>query len=190
MSILTHIQERAGDACELCTAAITPLDLYTVAPAKEGDLHKTILICANCQHQLIHTEDIDPNHWRCLNESMWSQVPGVQVVAYRMLQFLGAQPWAQDLAAQLYLEEETLAFAQALDDTDGPVVHKDCNGNILQAGDSVTLIQDLDVKGANFIAKRGTTVKRIILVEDNAAQIEGKVNEQHIVILTKFVKKA
>jgi len=54
----------------------------------------------------------------------------------------------------------------------------------------VTLIQDLDVKGANFIAKRGTVVKKINLVSDNAEQIEGKVNEQQIVILTKYVKKS
>ena len=46
------------------------------------------------------------------------------------------------------------------------------------------------MKGANFTAKRGTAVRRISLVADNAKQIEGKVDGQHIVILTEFVKKS
>jgi protein PhnA len=189
MSVYIKLQERSGNACELC-AATEKLDVYTVPPAKDTDLDKNIWICATCSGQLNNPETIDPNHWRCLNESMWSQVVGVQAVAYQTLQLLEAQPWAQDLLSQIYLDDDALAFAQSLDDADGPVIHKDCNGNILENGDTVTLIQDLDVKGANFTAKRGTAVRRIMLVENNAAQIEGKVNEQHIVLLTKYVKKA
>jgi protein PhnA len=189
MSIPTILQQRSGGLCELCTSN-HGLETWLVAPARETDLHKTIVVCSTCRGQLAAPETVDAQHWRCLNESMWSQVPGVQATAYRMLQFLEAQPWAQDLLSQIYLDDDTLAFAQALDDSDGPTVHKDCNGNTLQNGDTVTLIQDLNVKGANFTAKRGTSVRRIVLVEDNAAQIEGKINEQHIVLLTKFVKKA
>ena len=107
-----------------------------------------------------------------------------------MLHQLSGQEWAQDLLGQMYLDEETQMWAETGMNEDGPVVHKDCNGNILENGDTVTLIQDLNVKGANFTAKRGTAVRRIMLVEDNAGQIEGKVNDQHIVILTKFVKKS
>ena len=53
----------------------------------------------------------------------------------------------------------------------------------------MTLIKDLKVKGANFTAKRGTAVRNIRLVHDNAGQIEGKVETQMIVILTEYVKK-
>jgi len=60
---------------------------------------------------------------------------------------------------------------------------------VLEAGDSVTLIKDLKVKGANFTAKRGTAVRNIRLVHDNSGQIEGKVETQMIVILTEYVKK-
>ncbi len=49
--------------------------------------------------------------------------------------------------------------------------------------------QDPNVKGASFTAKRGTAVRRISLVSDNPGQIEGRVNGQQIVILTKYVKK-
>jgi protein PhnA len=68
--------------------------------------------------------------------------------------------------------------------------HIDSNGVVLQAGDTVVLVKDLDVKGAGFTAKRGTAVRGISLVADNPEHIEGRVNGQQIVILTKFVKKS
>ena len=40
-----------------------------------------------------------------------------------------------------------------------------------------------------MIAKRGTAVRRISLDMDNENHIEGRVDGQHIVILTQFVKK-
>ncbi|MBV1907027.1 MAG: alkylphosphonate utilization protein [Pseudomonadales bacterium] len=70
------------------------------------------------------------------------------------------------------------------------VKHMDSNGAVLSNGDTVTLTKDLNVKGADFTAKRGTAVRGISLVVDNAEHIEGKVNGQQIVILTKFVKKS
>jgi protein PhnA len=59
----------------------------------------------------------------------------------------------------------------------------------LQNGDSVVLIKDLKVSGGGFTAKRGTAVRRISLVHDNPEHIEGRVEGQQIVILTKYVKK-
>jgi protein PhnA len=61
---------------------------------------------------------------------------------------------------------------------------------VLEAGDTVTLVKDLNVKGTNFTAKRGTAVRGISLVADNPEHIEGRVSGQQVVILTKFVKKA
>ncbi len=43
---------------------------------------------------------------------------------------------------------------------------KDSNGNILNDGDSVTLIKDLKVKGSSQVLKRGTVVKKIKLTDD------------------------
>jgi protein PhnA len=141
--------------------------------------------------QIEDPEKTDPNHWRCLNDSMWSTVPAVQVMAWRMLDRLRPEGWPQDLIDMLYLDEETKTWATALKDAEAQkVVHLDSNGAVLEAGDTVTLIQDLNVKGANFNAKRGTAVRRISLVADNPEQIEGRVNDQHIVILTKYVKKS
>jgi protein PhnA len=68
-------------------------------------------------------------------------------------------------------------------------VHKDAFGNVLENGDNVVLTQALNVKGTSFTASKGVVVKRIKLVHDNPEHIEGKINDQVIVILCKFVKK-
>jgi protein PhnA len=114
-------------------------------------------------------------------------------MAWRMLTRLSSEGWPQELLDMLYLDDETLAWAKASGEgasDDDSVRHVDSNGAVLEAGDTVTLIKDLNVKGANFTAKRGTAVRGISLVADNPEHIEGKVNGQQIVILTKFVKKA
>jgi protein PhnA len=66
---------------------------------------------------------------------------------------------------------------------------KDCNGNLLNEGDTVHLIKDLKVKGSSSTLKRGTVVKNIRLT-DNDEEIEGKVEKTQMVLKTCFVKKA
>lgn len=191
MSTETDLHARSNSKCELCSATEN-LSVYDVPPNSNGGVDQSVLICNTCQDQIENPANVDVNHWRCLNDSMWSQEPPVQVMAWRMLTRLRAEGWPQDLLEMLYLDDETLSWARAtgegLDDEDR-VIHKDSNGNILEAGDTVTLIKDLEVKGANFTAKRGTAVRNISLSPDNAEHIEGRVDGQQIVILTKFVKK-
>ncbi len=66
---------------------------------------------------------------------------------------------------------------------------KDSNGNILQDGDSVSVIKDLKVKGSSDIIKRGTMVKNIRLT-DNPAEIDCRVNKTAMILRTEFLKKA
>lgn len=187
MSCELELRTRAGDACELCTASEN-LAVCEVTPS-DGSAEQSILACATCREQIGDAAKTDANHWRCLNDCMWSQVPAVQVVAWRMLDRLKGEGWPQDLLDMMYLEDEVRAWAEAGNANDA-VQHIDSNGVVLQAGDSVILIKDLDVKGSSLTAKRGTAVRNIRLVHDNAEQIEGRVEGQQIVILTKFVKKS
>jgi len=191
MSTEKALHARSQSTCELCGAK-DDLGVFQVPPGSEGSADECVLVCDTCRQQIEDPEKMDVHHWRCLNESMWSQVPAVQVVAWRMLNRLSTESWAQDALDILYLDDETLAWAQATGEgsSDDTVKHVDSNGAVLAAGDTVTLIKDLNVKGANFTAKRGTAVRGISLVADNPEQIEGRVNGQQIVILTKFVKKA
>lgn len=192
MSTEQALKDRSESKCELCTST-DKLEVYEVPPSSKGAADDSILICNTCREQIENPEKVDVNHWRCLNDSMWSQVPAVQVMAWRLLTRLRSEGWPEDLLDMLYLEEDLLNWAQATGEgqsNDNAVVHKDSNGAVLQAGDTVTLIKDLNVKGANFTAKRGTPVRGISLVADNAEHIEGRVEGQRIVILTQFVKKS
>ena len=179
---------RSGSVCELCGAS-EGLSVYEVPSSPNNE---SIYICSTCKEQIEDQDKADANHWRCLNDSMWSTVPAVQVMAWRMLNRLKAEGWPQDLLDMMYLDEETMAWAQAAGDgeeDEDAVVHKDSNGAVLKAGDTVVLIKDLNVKGGGFTAKRGTAVRNISLVHDNPEHIEGRVNGQQIVILTQYVKK-
>ncbi len=191
MSTEKELQIRSESKCELCSA-VENLSVYEVPPESNGHVDQCILICETCSDQIENPSNVDINHWRCLNDSMWSQVPAVQVIAWRMLSRLRSEGWPQDLLDTLYLDDETLEWAQATGEglsSEDAIKHVDSNGATLESGDTVTLIKDLNVKGANFTAKRGTAVRGISLVPDNADQIEGRVNGQRIVILTQFVKK-
>jgi protein PhnA len=190
MKIDKKLLERSQSKCELCGSE-TNLQVYKVAP--ESHPENEIVICETCAGQIENPDTMDENHWRCLNDSMWSEVPAVQVMAWRLLNRLNnnGAAWAQDLLDMLYLDEDTQAWAEATGEgqQDDAVVHKDSNGAVLQNGDSVVLIKDLKVAGGGFTAKRGTAVRRISLVQDNPEHIEGRVEGQQIVILTKYVKK-
>ncbi len=191
MSRAKELQSRSESKCELC-GVTESLAVYEVPPRLNGSADDCVLICKTCREQIENTEKVDVHHWRCLNDSMWSQIPAVQVMVWRMLTLLSSEGWPQDLLDMLFLNEDTLAWAQATvegkSDEDA-VKHIDSNGAVLEAGDTITLIKDLNVKGGDFTAKRGTVVRRISLVVDNSEHIEGRVNGQQIVILTKFVKK-
>ena len=191
MELNNQLQERSGNQCELCTM---PGDLapYLVSPMQGDKAGDYAYLCATCSGQIDGAEKPDANHWRCLNESIWSGVPAVQVLSYRMLQRLKEEGWTLDLLEMMYMDEETREWAEQPEQDEfreNQLVHLDSNGNKLEAGDTVVLIQDLNVRGANFTAKRGTAVRNISLDHENANHIEGKVNGQQIVILTKYVKK-
>ncbi len=191
MSLEKALQKRSNSQCELCTAD-KDLALYGIAPKPDGTEKDTLYLCHTCIDQIEHPEKMDANHWRCLNDSMWSEVEGVKVVAWRMLNRLKSEGWPQDLLDMFYIEEDSLEWAKATDDhisDDEKVIHRDVNGVVLKAGDSVVLIKDLKVKGGGFTAKRGTAVRRISLDMDNEKYIEGKVDGQHIVLITDYVKK-
>lgn len=189
MSTEQALLERSNNSCELCSTD-NGLEVFEVPPGSNGSADQCVLLCESCRGQINNPDSTDINHWRCLNDSMWSQQPAVQVLAWRQLTHLSAESWAQDLLNMLYLEDDVMAWAQAGQsegNDDAPTL--DSNGAALAAGDTVTLIKDLDVKGAGFTAKRGTAVRGISLT-GNPEQIEGRVNGVRIVLLTKFLKKS
>ena len=148
---------------------------------------ETVPTCGVCRGRM--QSDLDPNDWFCLQESVWSEVAATQVLSWRLLHRLDA-PWASELLESVWLEDDVRAWAeQGFEQPDDEPPTLDSNGTPLQDGDSVTLIRDLDVKGAGFTAKRGTLVKNIRLTGD-PTHIEGKVNKTAIYLKTMYLKRA
>jgi protein PhnA len=191
MKLEEFLLKRSEGKCELCKSD-NALKIYEVPPQSKSTEENCIMICDKCTAQIEKKEELDKSHWTVLSESMWSEVPGVQVVSWRMLSRLRNESWAADNLDMMYMEDERLAWAKATGDHDNDStvdLHKDANGNVLQRGDTVILTKSLDVKGSSLNAKLGTVVKNIHLVENNTEQIEGKIEGQVIVILTKYVRK-
>ncbi|MBK24768.1 MAG: PhnA domain protein [Halobacteriovorax sp.] len=164
--------------CALCSSSngVCKFELE-FAPNNES-----VEICDTCKSQ-IDSKEFDTTHWHCLSDSMWSEDLATQALAYRVLRDMGDQ----DRLEQMYFEDSDLKWINA-DKAIDEVICKDSNGARLFAGDSVTLIKDLVVKGGGFTAKRGTLVKGIALT-DNPEHIEGRVNGQRIVLVSNFLKK-
>lgn len=191
MKLEDILMNRSEKKCELCKSEQSS-KVYEVPPQDKSNEENTIVICSKCAAQIEKKEELDSKHWNCLTESMWSEIPGVQVVAWRMLNRLRNESWAIDNLDMLYLDDEKLDWAKKTGDHENDAsvdLHKDCNGATLQNGDSIILTKSLDVKGSTLNAKMGTVVKNIRLVDDNTEQIEGKIEGQQIVILTKYVRK-
>lgn len=191
MKLEVQLQVRSNHSCEIC-GATSALSIFAVPPADSNEADKCIYACDTCVQQIEKKAPLDVAHWKCLTTSMWSEVLPVQVVSWRMLNRLRQESWAAEQIDMMYFDEETMAWAKATGDHEGDAVvdlHKDCNGALLNQGDSVVLIKTLDVKGSTLKAAVGTVVKNIRLVPDNTEQIEGKIEGQTIVILTKYLRK-
>ena len=183
------LKARSNTSCELCTSTDN-LTVFPVPPTSDLSAQQCVYLCGICTAQINGDSELDINHWRCLNDSMWNQEPAVQVMSYRMLHKLSSESWAQDALEMIYMEDDVKTWAEqgiAAAEREGPT--RDSNGTELQDGDDVTLIKDLKVKGANFTAKQGTMVRGITLT-DNPEHIEGKVNGTRIVLVSAYLKKA
>jgi protein PhnA len=184
MSISNQLKQRNGELCELCNTQNTS-NAYTVSPKSDEQIENQVALCDTCFKAI---DDTDASfHWRCLEGSIWNPEPSVQALSYRIMQHFKNEEWVSSVLNNVDLDENVVEWAlSAFQVAD---VHKDAFGNVLENGDNVVLTQALNVKGTSFTASKGVVVKRIKLVHDNPEHIEGKINDQVIVILCKFVKK-
>lgn len=177
--------------CALCSASGDLRD-FVVPPASTPP--ETVSLCGFCRTLVEGSAAPDPVIADLLRTAVWSENPGTQVLAWRLLHRI-REPWAVELLDQVWLDEDRLAWAQSgLTNGETPAAEAvlrvvDSNGAPLAEGDSVTLIKDLEVKGAGFTAKRGTLVKGVHLTDDPGL-VEGRVNGMVIVLKTAFLKRA
>ena len=191
MKLEDLLKARSEGSCELCQSKES-ISLYEVsnAPFRDGD--SCIMACAVCQGQIEKKAELSSDHWRFLSETIWSEIPAVQVTSWRMLNRLRQESWANDSLDMMYLDEDRLVWAKAAGDHENDhevVLHRDCNGAQLFDGDTVVLTKSLDVKGSTVNARVGTVIRNIRIVKDNTNQIEGRIENQQIVILTQYLRK-
>ncbi|MHC6529104.1 PhnA domain-containing protein [Vibrio proteolyticus] len=189
MSTETTLLERCGSKCELCGAE-SPLAPFVVAPHSQITVDHAVMLCDTCKGQIENPETVDVNHWRCLNDSMWSQEAPVQVMAWRQLKRLSAagEGWAQDLVDMMYMDEEVAKWAeQGLDENQEKP--RDVNGAELKKGDDVTIIKDLPIKGSSQVIKQGTVVRNINVSDTDPTHIQGKVNGQAMYVIAEYCRK-
>ena len=78
---------------------------------------------------------------------------------------------------------------ESAESTDDARVIKDSVGNLLQDGDTITVIKDLKVKGAGQTLKQGTVIRSIRLT-DNPEEIDCRHDSiKGLVLRTEFVRK-
>ncbi|MDF7797841.1 hypothetical protein P4C99_00085 [Pontiellaceae bacterium B1224] len=105
---------RSRSHCELCDKHGVKLDVYELLPLEEEPyVNGCIFICEGCRKQIENPKKIIPSMWRCLNNSLYSEVPAVQVMAFRMLHRLAEKKehWAEELIEHAYLDPELEEWA-------------------------------------------------------------------------------
>lgn len=182
---IDQLKARSKGLCELCLSP-EPSNAYCIEPGSQETVESCVYLCQPCTDQLKSPKDLKVDHWHKLAETMWSEHTPVKILAYKILSVL-----KNPLVDQLYLEEQELARAKSgwpFADDSATASTQDSNGNLLEPGDTVTLIKDLNVKGAGFTAKRGTVVKSIHLTDD-PRYIEGKIDGTTVVLVSAYLKK-
>ena len=109
------LARRAKSRCELTGAAGVSLRPYEVPPVGEDpDMDRTLLISEACHEVLEKPDQLKGREWQCLAEVVWSEMPAVQVVAWRMLNYLAKrEDWAREVIEEVFLDEEVEAWAKS-----------------------------------------------------------------------------
>ena len=109
MTDQAQLENRAGHKCELCESTDI---LSSVSLKDDKSIESAVCVCGHCKTQIEDKNFSDLNHWRCLNNSMWSEFSSVKVLSYRILHALKSETWATDLFEQIYLDDEELIWAK------------------------------------------------------------------------------
>lgn len=109
------LARRAKSKCELTGAAGVKLRPYEVPPVSgDPDLDRTLLVSEACHEVLDNPQRLAGRQWNCLAEVVWSEMPAVQVVAWRMLNRLAQrEDWAREVIEEVFMDPEVEAWAKS-----------------------------------------------------------------------------
>lgn len=109
------LARRAKSRCEITGEAGVRLFPYEVPPVPaDPDIDRTILVSEDCIEVIERPERMQGREWQCLAEAVWSDLPAVQVTAWRMLRELAKrEDWAREALEETYLDPEIEQWALA-----------------------------------------------------------------------------
>ncbi len=106
-----------------------PLNAYAVPPRNYESVENTVALFPDCYEKITQSDFSDTNYWRCLTGGIWSEVPAVQALSYKILTKLNAESWATEAVESVYLDEALIEWANAKDELEASkVVDKDAFG--------------------------------------------------------------
>ena len=109
------LTRRSSSKCELCSASGVSLNIFEVPPVQDiPDIEKCVFICNTCNEFILNPK-LDPRgHWKCLNTPIWSEVPAIQVLSYKLLKQIEAkEKWVSELLEEVYLDPEIEEWAKS-----------------------------------------------------------------------------
>lgn len=109
------LARRAKSKCELTGASGIPLRAYEVPPVSaEPELDRTLLVSEACHAVLERPKTLAGQEWRCLAETVWTDMPAIQVVSWRLLAVLAVkEDWAREVLDGVFLDPDVQAWADS-----------------------------------------------------------------------------
>ncbi|MDA0765982.1 MAG: phnA protein [Verrucomicrobia bacterium] len=107
------LARRSRSKCELTLASGVPLRPYEIPPGPpEPDLDHILFVSLDALEQLENPSKLRPDEWRHLADLVWAELPAVQVMALRILQFLATDHgWAAQILADVQPSPEVEEWA-------------------------------------------------------------------------------
>jgi protein PhnA len=109
-----NLARRSKSSCELSGQTGLPLKIYEIAPVPlEPDFDSCLFLSESTIEQLGNPKKhLKPDQWRHLSELIWTDLPQVQLMAVRILQYIASEAvWAQEIIDEAYLEDDLIAKA-------------------------------------------------------------------------------
>jgi protein PhnA len=107
-----QLARRSHSSCELCGASEVPLSVFEVPPEQpEPTADGALFLCGECRTPIDNPRQFTATRWHFLTESVWSDIPAVQVMAVRLLRRISdTEAWAAAALEDLYLDDEIEAW--------------------------------------------------------------------------------
>jgi len=102
-----ELARRSGSKCELCLSAGVRLNVFEIPPVSgDPDSERCVFICDKCISGIFEPAKLN-DHWRCLNESIWSEIKSVKIISAIILKKISVEKsWAADIMDEVYFDEE------------------------------------------------------------------------------------